>query len=276
MDSAVHRPTKTLSTCAGAVSRQGTRRVNNQDAFLIDEFLNMFVVADGVAGSDGGEIASAIACGQILDVLDIELSKLNANDSGNRARKIEQAIRHCFRAADRRILCERSMEPFLSQMASTALLTYIDTDANAGQGADGRLFVGNAGDSRALLIRSGNATQLTNDHTIAAGMQREGLISEDEAEHHPWRSTLYMHLGGSLYDGPEVFSCDVRDSDRIVLMTDGISRALSNSQIADVVATSLDPVSAAIRVVDEALEHGAGDDVTCVVVEVRWQLATVV
>jgi serine/threonine protein phosphatase PrpC len=269
MDSTVRHPTNEVLTSAHAVSQRGTRRLNNQDSYLIDECLNMFVVADGVGGYTGGEIASAVACEQLVDVFDASLLKLNAAITMDRHELITNAVKRCFQSADRRILCERSMQPLLADMATTALLAYIDTHSVLHGNSAGCLYVGNAGDSRALMIRLGNATQLSNDHTIAAGLQREGIISEDEAAYHPGRHSLYMNLGGNLYDGPEVCSCDVYENDRIVLITDGITAVLSNCQIADFVSNAPDSCTAAIRIVDEALEHGAGDDLTCVVVEVQ-------
>lgn len=269
MDSTVHYPPHGATTTAGAISKRGARRQNNQDAFLIDEYLSMFVVADGVAQSAGGEIASAIACGQILDVLEATLPKVDAAGPADRRTLIENAIRNCFRAADRRIQCERSMEPFLSKMETTALLGFVDRDFDATGDDRARLYVGNAGDSRALLVRYGRAVQLTNDHTIAAGLMREALISEAEAERHPGKNMLYMNLGGSLFDGPEIDSCDAVEGDRLVLMTDGITKTLDNEEVAEIVSAAPDAETAAVSLASRAIEFGATDDVTCVVVEIR-------
>lgn len=269
MDSTVHYPSHGAMTTAGAISKRGVRRQSNQDAFLIDEYLRMFVVADGVAQSIGGEIASSIACEQILNLLEATLPEIDAADPAQRCTVIENAIRNCFRAADRRIQCERSMEPFLSKMATTAVLAFVDREFDATGDDRARLYVGNAGDSRALLVRYGRAIQLTNDHTIAAGLVREGLISEAEAERHPGKHMLYMHLGGSLFDGPEIDSCDVVEGDRLVLMTDGISKVLDNEEVAEIVSASLDADTAAISLKNRAIDFGATDDVTCVVVEIR-------
>lgn len=268
MSSVLHPGNYSLTTSAGAVSHAGVRRTNNQDAFLTDEDLNAFVVADGVAGSAGGEIASAIACSQILDVFEDEFEKIGDVD---REESINSAISKAFHAADRRIICERTMQPFLCHMATTALLAFVDThSATAGtRPGEGRLYVGNAGDSRAILIRGGTVTQLTHDHTIAVGLEEAGLLNHEEALRHPGRNALYMNLGGSLYDGPQLFSCHVCEGDRLVLVTDGITAAMTNSEIADAMASESDAQSAANHLAFEAIEEGAGDDVTCVVVQIR-------
>lgn len=93
-----------LITSAAAVSRCGVLRPNNQDAYLADEYFNMFVVADGVGGSAGGEVASALACGQILDVLEGELNRVSEIEDRHDA--ICAAISKSFRAAERRIICD--------------------------------------------------------------------------------------------------------------------------------------------------------------------------
>lgn len=269
MSSALHPENYSLTTACGAVSRCGVQRMSNQDSYLTDECLQMFVLADGVAGSAGGEIASALACGQILDTFENELSKIQQED--DRQASINAAVSQSFRSADRRIVCERTMEPFLSGMATTALLAFVDSciDSAAPAMGKGRLYIGNAGDCRALLVRMGEATQLTHDHTIAAGLEEAGLLDHEQALNHPGRSILYINLGGSLYDGPQLSSCCVQEGDRLVLMTDGITGVLGNDDVASIVAATPGAEAAANRLADTAVQKGAGDDVTCVVVDIQ-------
>ena len=145
------------ATAVGAVSRRGVRRKNNQDAFIIDRDLSMYVVADGIGSLAGGEVASAVACAQITDLLEHQIDQITGDAESGRHVAIQSAIRNSFRDADSRIVCEQSMDPFLSRMATTALLAYIDVENKTSSAAPTRkrLYVGNVGDSRALLIRDG-------------------------------------------------------------------------------------------------------------------------
>jgi len=251
----------------GALSECGRRRLHNQDSFLIDEYLRLFAIADGIGGCTGGDVASRIACEHIVDLLDVSLENLRRDDVPDRDEAIRSAITRTFQSADRRIQCEQSLDLRVAQMGTTAVLVYVDT------GEDGftdqqQLYVGHVGDSRALLIRDGQATQLTTNHTLAVGLYEAGVISADEALRHPGRNTLYKFLGGELHDGPQVVSCPVYDSDRIVLVTDGVTGVLDNSQVAKLVDSIFDSEIAAACLVDEAISRGASDDVTAIVIRI--------
>ena len=272
MGSTVDHQTSYSATAVGAVSRRGTSRQNNQDAFLVDEYLSMYVVADGIASLAGGEAASAIACAQITDLLEDALNRIDVNVDCGRHTAIESAIRNCFRSADRRIVCEQSMEPFLSRMGTTALLAYVDAgnDHSLTPVTEHRLYVGNVGTCRALLVRDGDVNQLTHDHTLVFGLREAGTISaKKEAMRHPGYNELYMYLGGAICDGPEIYSCPVFDGDRVVLMTDGITRVLDNEHVAALVAGVADVDSAADILADSAFEQGDGDDLTCLVIDIH-------
>ena len=270
MGSTVDHRTYYSTTAVGAVSRRGARRQNNQDAFLVDEYLSMYVVADGLASLAGGEVASAIACAQITDLLEDALNRIDVDADCARQTAIPSAIRNCFRAADRRIICEQSMEPFLSRMGTTALLAYIDVEREDSPATlpEYFLYLGNVGSCRALLVRDGDVSQLTHDHTLAFGLRDAGNISAEQAMRHPGDNELHMYLGGAIHDGPEIYSCPVFHGDRVVLMTDGITRVLDNEQAAALVTSIADVDSAANILADAAFEHGASDDVTCLVISV--------
>ncbi|MEO2026254.1 MAG: PP2C family serine/threonine-protein phosphatase [Fuerstiella sp.] len=258
-------------TAAGAVSRCGARRQNNQDAFIADEDLAMYVVADGIGSLAGGEVASAIACCEIISLQEHSIDWHNVDSDSGRHAAIRSAIRDCFRAADKRIVCEQSMGPFWSRMGTTALLAYVDVehDDSPATSPTYRLYVGNVGACRALLVRDGEVSQLTHDHTLAFGLREAGVISEEQAIRHPGCNELYMYLGGAICDGPEIYSCPASYGDRVILMTDGITRVLDNQQVVELVSSVADVDAAASILADEAVEHGAGDDVTCVVIDIQ-------
>lgn len=271
MEPAIYHRLQDCVAQTGSASECGRRRNDNQDSYLVDDEMQLCVVADGIGGHMGGNVASQIACEHIADLMEVALENIRRDPVVDRKSAICSALASSFRSADRRIICEQSLNLRQSQMGTTALAAFVDVSHSAGDSVprQHQLYIGHVGDSRALLIRDGQAIQLTTVHTLATGLLEAGVITAEQALRHPGRNTLYMFLGGELHDGPQIESCPVYDSDRIVLMTDGITDVLQNQQIAKLLENIYDSEIAAACLVDEAISSGAGDDVTCVVISIR-------
>jgi PPM family protein phosphatase len=131
-----------------------------------------------------------------------------------------------------------------------------------------QLVLAHVGDSRAYLLRAGELTQITHDHTFVQSLVDEGRISEDEAGVHPARSLLLRALTGSGDVEPDVVVVDVQPGDRLLLCSDGLSGVVSGATLTEVLTGTSDLAAAADRLVDLALKGGAPDNVTCVVADV--------
>lgn len=267
MSSTIHQLTQGVLD-VGAMSECGRRRQHNQDFYLIDDDMLVYAVADGIGGHVGGDIASHIACEQIIDLLGASLDNIRRNDTADCDEAIRHAIIRSFQSADRRIVCEQSLDPRYAQMGTTAVVAHVAVGRDDSFAVTRQLYIGHAGDSRALLVRDGRATQLTTSHTLATGLLEAGVITQEQALRHPGRHTLYLFLGGELHDAPELVSCPVVAADRIVLLTDGITGVLDNQQVAKLVDGIFDSEIAAACLVDEAISRGATDDVTAIVIRV--------
>src|ERR1700677_3166306 len=165
-----------LAVRVGSVSNQGLRS-NNEDRLLVDLQRGLFVVADGMGGQEAGELASGLA----VEVIPLALEKrLSANEAADRA------LVDAMADANQAIINAGSDQPLGRRMGTTAVCALKQ---------NGQLFISNMGDSRAYLIRGGQAEQLTIDHTVAAALVACGALTAEEALNSPFNNRLYKFLG---------------------------------------------------------------------------------
>jgi serine/threonine protein phosphatase PrpC len=229
----------------GARSDVGRVREGNEDSYMVDEPL--YAVADGMGGHQGGEVASKLA----LEIL----GRLTLEDSGDTAPNLADAVRE----ANRAVLDKASTDPGLHGMGTT--LTALVAGGN-------RVFLAHVGDSRAYLLRDGRMEQLTEDHTVVEGLVQEGRLTRQEAEIHPQRSILTRALGVDGDVEVDERSQEVREGDRILLCSDGLTGMVPEQEIERVLAELEDPQRAADVLVDAANDAGGQDNITAVVLDV--------
>ena len=233
---------------SAAVSNVGKIRSNNQDSGYAGHTL--FVVADGMGGHAGGDVASAIATKRIMEA---DTAYLSAQDA-------EFALQAALIAAN-------------SQLAETvfehAELTGMGTTVSALVVLDDQVAIAHIGDSRIYLFRDGELSQLTTDHTFVQRLVDSGRITEAEAMVHPRRSVL-MRVLGDVESSPEIDTSILatRAGDLWLICSDGLSGVVSNTGIANALKSSLDAQAVADRLVKESLDGGAPDNVTIVVVDI--------
>jgi serine/threonine protein phosphatase PrpC len=252
---------------AGAATDTGRLRNINQDSYALLPDRGLYVVADGMGGAQGGEVASRLA---------IETLQEAYREPG--ADSLEAA----FAQANHRIY-EAADDPQLRGMGTTTVAIAIvsdddpsgDTGAEAADGqGDGagepaeRLLVVNVGDSRAYLFRDGGLTQLTDDHSVVAELVRDGRITAEEAEAHPQRNVITRVLGVYPEVTPDLWPVDPARGDRYILCSDGLFNEVSDDQISSVLRRLDDPDEAAAELVRMANEGGGRDNITVVVVDV--------
>lgn len=238
-----------MKLSVGARTDVGRVREANEDSYLAKE--PMFAVADGMGGHIAGDVASATA----VEVLQKEEQQISADpDSLVRVLQDANAAIHDKAAAD----------PSLHGMGTTCTLVMVD-------GATAR--VAHVGDSRAYLVRDGELTQVTEDHTLVGRMVREGRLSPEEAEHHPQRSIITRALGVDSNVDIDVFSLDLNEGDRLLICSDGLSSMISGDEIAAVLQEETDAQRAADRLVESANDAGGEDNITVVVIDVGVEAA---
>ena len=239
----------TLAVRSVAQSHVGLVRAGNEDSGYAGP--RLLVVADGMGGHAAGEVASAVTVEALasLDGPGPVPADLDTDD----------ALTAAITRANHRIRELVEADPGRSGMGTTVTAMLWTGDG---------FTLAHIGDSRAYLLRDGELTQLTRDHTYVQALIDEGRIREDERETHPARSLLLQALGGDDV-APDLADVQAEDGDRVMLCSDGLSGVVAAGVIADVLRAETDPQAAADRLVELAVEGGGPDNVTCVVADVR-------
>jgi len=233
---------------AHAVSDVGLTRSNNQDSGYAGR--RLFVVADGMGGHAGGDIASALAV-QGLAGLDREFASPG---------EAETALRDGFLEAADTIADMVAGHPELAGMGTTVSAVALVGD---------RAVVAHIGDSRVYRLRDGALEQVTSDHTFVQRLVETGRITAEEAAHHPRRSVL-MRVLGDIDAVPEVdiAELDTSPGDRWLLCSDGLSSYISENELRRILSNRRTPEDAAEALLREALSAGGPDNITIVVLDV--------
>jgi protein phosphatase len=222
---------------------------------------HVMIVADGVGGRSAGEVASGGALTAATEkILASPHWALKLDDPATRSAELDaldRRVREYLTYANQQLRDRAAREPKLEGMGTTLTGAY----------AVGRdLFILHVGDSRAYLERGGRLERVTRDHTLAQEFVDLGMMSEAEAEKHRLHHVLTRAVGtaeGEL--AGDFLHFEVGDGDRLVLCSDGLTNVVSEAHIAEVLKANPQSQAACVALVDQALDHGAPDNVTVIV-----------
>jgi protein phosphatase len=224
--------------------------------------LQVFIVSDGMGGEANGEVASALAVETVADYCQASLDNPQAplaveTRSGLSART--NRLASALNLANRRIYESALQHPEQRGMGATIVAAW----------AEGSLLsIAHVGDSRIYLLRGGELQQLTADHSLVAEQVRSGLISKQQAEVSELQNVLTRALGPHAEVLIDAAEHPLQPGDAIALCTDGLTRMISDEELASVVATHPAPQDAADRLVELANENGGTDNITVIVVRI--------
>ncbi len=238
----------------GARTDVGRVREVNEDAYLAQP--PVYVVADGMGGHEGGDVASAIVVEEFAALAD------RGYDPAHAAVAVVEVLDACRQriAAYAEHQRARGVGPLQAGTTAGAALLAAPEGARA-------WVLGHLGDSRAYRVEGGSLEQVTVDHSVVQELVDTGLITEAAAAEHPERHVITRSLGGNQHSEPDLFVLPVAAAPRLVLCSDGISGMLDHEQMRQVLATSDDPVAAADALLLAALDAGGRDNATVVVVD---------
>lgn len=255
-----------MQIVSGGVTDVGRVRTNNEDSFRIVEPLNLFVLSDGMGGEAHGEVASAMAVNTIEEYCshpdgvksdtDVTLHGAVSDNWMPQTKVLQNAV---FQA-NYRIHQSAQKHPEQRGMGATLTTGWINGS---------KLSLAHVGDSRAYLLRTGALQQLTNDHSLVAEQVRRGILTPQQAEESDMQSVLLRALGANVEVEVDVDEIDVMPRDVLLFCSDGLTRMVSEPEIAGKLQAETDPKTVAQKLVDLANERGGLDNVTVIVVRVE-------
>jgi protein phosphatase len=233
----------------------GKERKHNEDAFgffSLSEKEVLAIVADGMGGHASGEVASRMAVEIIQEVYSKERMEQD----------VLEALKSAFGEANFTILQKSLEQEDLNGMGTTATALVIKGD---------QTFVGHMGDSRAYLFRNTTVHQLTRDHSMVNRMVEQGLLSKEEAQHHPQRNVIYKTLGVNRdADLDLIGPLSVQGDDIFLLCSDGLTNLVSDEELFKIVKKD-PPEKACEKLIQLANKRGGHDNITIQILKVLNQ-----
>jgi PPM family protein phosphatase len=245
---------------SSGLSDVGRVRTNNEDSFRIVEALNLFILSDGMGGEAHGEVASAMAVDVINKYCETEKEDSGAtvlDEVPANIRSQTRRLKNAVAQANFQIYQSAQKNPEQRGMGATITALWLKETL---------LSIAHVGDSRAYLLRNGNLQQLTNDHSLVAEQVRRGLITPQQAEESEMQSVLLRALGAHPEVEIDVDEVEIIPRDVLLLCSDGLTRMVTEPEIAGALQAEMVPSAAAERLIALANENGGIDNVTVIVV----------
>ena len=252
----------------------GRQRNHNEDNFLIDKKLRLFLVADGMGGHAAGEVASSIAVHEVRDAIHNNrdlIDRYRVDHPGVQSYEILQVLEHAVQAACGAVHARAQAEQDKRGMGTTATVLLI-----AGGGDHLRGFIAHVGDSRCYLARQNQCHVLTEDHSLMNELVRRGKLNREQIESSPYKqykNAVTRAVG--VYASVEVdtFDFDILPGDRFLMATDGMYAYVDEDELPKQLAEG-EVKDVPRRLVDRANAGGGHDNITAVVIRVGETAST--
>ena len=225
----------------------GRVRKVNQDWAEIRNFQDnscLVVVCDGIGGTSGGEVASKAAALEVCDYFE-----------KNQKLEIKSRILESIKSANDKILQIAKSDNKISDLGTTCVVAFLKNND---------LYVANVGDSRAYLISEDKIKQITNDHSVVNELLMQGKITSDEAKIANNKNIITRALG-SLNSTPDFYEMNIKNNDKILICTDGLTNCLSNEEINNIL-TKNSPEKAIEVLITNANQNGGTDNITAALI----------
>ncbi len=252
-----------MRIASGGVTDLGRVRSNNEDSYKIVEPLNLYVLSDGMGGEAHGEIASAMAVETVVQhCLDLEANPAAAVIGAVQPNwsSFTKRLSTAVHLANRNIFKSAEENPDQHGMGATLTAVWINGT---------KLSVAHIGDSRAYLLRGGTLLQLTRDHSLVAEQVRRGILTSAEAEESDMQSVLLRALGAQAEIEVDAEEHTLFPRDVLLLCSDGLTRMVTEPEIAGTLQVESDLTRAAESLVAMANERGGPDNITVVIVRLE-------
>lgn len=240
----------------------GCKREKNEDSFLINTDHNLYVVADGMGGHLGGEIASKMAVSAIEDVVSDMMSDPDVTLQSEfeiRPGDHKGYLRYAISVASNRIFEKAMRDPTLHGMGTTVVAVIFNKSI---------AYIANVGDSRCYLLRDKNLIQITEDHSLVGEQIKAGIIKASEAKNHKLKNIITRSVGFQDTVDIDISCLDVKVGDKYLFCTDGLTNMVNNDELAKVMNEN-PPREACAKLIESANAHGGEDNITLIISQVH-------
>lgn len=232
-------------------SDTGRMRTDNQDyvsVFINRSGIQLAIVADGVGGQNGGDVAATMAVSHIGNQW--EQARITTVDDA------KQWLVNHINSENDTIVQTAQRYHTLNGMATTLVVAVIFAN---------EMVVANIGDSRAYVIRQKQMRQLTTDHNLANELLQEGAITQDEAVTHPGRHLITRQLGVTEDSKADLFAISIQPDDYILMTTDGMPKHISDEEILQIILAAPEISQAVTQLITLTNGAGGSDNVTVLI-----------
>lgn len=238
----------------GFKSDKGLRRTNNEDACFVMLPDKVYVVADGVGGSNAGEIASRTAVTEIANYITRHPIREATNEY-----TIVNYFQKCLDEANKKIFNLAHTYEENSGMATTAVIVYA---------IDKKAYITNVGDSRAYIYRRGQLLQLTEDHTYVNTLVKAGILSKEQAEVDERKNVITKALGAEPTVEPDFFQVEILKDDIFIICTDGLYDEVEKDEMIEILNKEQSMSDVCTELINRANKNGGRDNITVICLEV--------
>lgn len=235
---------------AGA-THVGRVRQENEDYFIAKT--PVFIVADGMGGHSAGDLASKIAAQTVHKIV-------SSSVAPDKLATLKKAVEE----ANKKVINKSQQIQAKNGMGTTFTMAWVDGLC---------AYFAHIGDSRAYLLREGKLKQLTEDHSLVAEMVKQGKITDKEATKHALRNVITRAIGSEPNIRVDLFSQNLKEGDRLLIASDGLTSMVSDSQIKKLI-TAVGLKEACQKLIRAANEKGGQDNITVVLVDISKESAS--
>ena len=244
------------------LSDVGQKRKHNEDSFAFDAEEGLFIVADGMGGHAAGEVASKITVETINEFIAATRQKEEATWPFKYNHELD------FNSNRLAVAIEKANERVMSAVAAQPWLKGMGTTVVAGLLNEKILSLAHVGDSRAYLLRDGQLSCLTDDHSWVHEQVNAGILTEEEAKSHPLKNVVTRALGGGPSVSPDLQELVFQPGDRFLFCSDGLTTMLGDEEIREISLAETTSQGICERLVDLSNRKGGVDNITVVVVSI--------
>jgi len=239
------------------ITDSGKVRKHNQDVFQMlsndEKDIVILIVCDGMGGANAGNVASELAADAFMSYM-----KSNIDNIGQAASQSDIAIIMTNAVLEANAVVHRkSLQDEEFSGMGTTLTAAVSSDFGE--------VVANIGDSRLYHVSNNKISQITRDHSVVEDMIEKGEITRSEARRHPSRNLITRALGTGFYEPPDIFFLKINSGDSIILCSDGLTNVVTDNEIQFELSNSSSVRMSCEHLVDMALQRGAPDNVTVVI-----------